>query len=99
MLEGALALAVARHGLTFTKELVLVNGEAFEPHGSTRMQFSCADPDFRAQAITKAIGESRGSVLKNISRVDELHEAGCDIVALRDNGLRVARTVPVDMLD
>ena len=74
MLEGALALAVARHGLTLAEELVLVNCEAFEPHGAPGMEFSSANPDFRTKAVTETVGKSRGSVLKNIGRVDELHE-------------------------
>src|SRR5258708_28891122 len=99
MFEGALALAVARHGLTLAEQLVLVNCEAFEAHGTARVQFSGADSDFRAQAVTEAVGESRGGVLKNIGRVDELHESRRDIMALRHDGFRMARAVAVDVLD
>ena len=99
MLECALALAVARHGLTLAEELVLVNGEAFEAHGPAGVQFSGADSDFRAQAVTETVGESRGRVLKNIGRVDEFHEPRRDIMAFRHDGFRMPRAVPVDMLD
>src|SRR5579864_9360298 len=99
MLERALALAVTRHGLPLAKQLVLVNREAFEAHGSARVQFSSADPDFRAQSVAEPVGESRGRILKNIGRVDELHEPGSDVMTLRDNRFRVPRAVPVDVLD
>src|SRR5580700_3922696 len=99
MLKGALALAVAGHGLALAKEFVLVNREAFEAHGPAGVQFSGADPDLRAQAVTETVGESRGGVLKNIGRVDELHEARSDIMALRHDGFGMPRTVPVDVFD
>src|ERR1700674_1974954 len=99
MLERALALTVARHGLTLAKELVLVNGEAFEAHWPARVQFSGADPDLRAQAVTEAVGESRGRVLKNIGCVDELHKPRRHIMALRHDGFRMPRSVPVDVLN
>src|SRR5580693_162860 len=99
MLKGALALAVAGHGLALAKEFVLVNREAFEPHWPARVQFPGADPDLRAQAVTETVGESRGGVLKNIGRVDELHEARSDIMALRHDGFGMPRAVPVDVFD
>ena len=99
MLEGALALAVAGNRLTIAEKFVLVRGEPFEAHRAARVQFSNADAEFRAQAVPETVGESCGGVLKNASRVHELHEARRDIVAFRHDGFRVARAVPVDVLD
>src|SRR5580704_18498091 len=97
--ECSLALAVTRHGLTLAEKFVFVNREAFEPHRPARVQFPGADPDLRAQAVTETVGESRGGILKNIGRVDELHEARSDIMALRHDGFSMPRAVPVDVFD
>src|ERR1700722_13514901 len=99
MLERALAFAVARHGLPFAKQLVLVNGEPFEPHGPASMQFPGADPDLGAQSVTEPIRKSRGSILKNIGRVHELHEPRRHIMALGPDGLRMPRAISIDMFN
>src|SRR3981189_1833821 len=99
MLESAMALAVAGDGLAFAEKFIFVGGESFKAHGAARVQFACADAEFRAQPVPETVGESCGSILKNASRSDEPHEARRDVVAFRYDRFRVARAVPVDVFD
>src|SRR3981189_1961880 len=99
MLESAMALAVAGDGLAFAEKFIFVGGESFKAHGAARVQFACADAEFRAQPVPETVGDSCGSILKNASRIDELHAARGDVVVFRSERSGGAGAVPVDVFD
>ena len=59
MFELARVVAgIGRHNVAVSDQLVFVDQKTFHTDRAARMRFVRADADFRAEAVTKSIGEA-----------------------------------------
>jgi len=74
MFEVLQALAILRHGVPVSEQLVLIGGQAFQAHWAAGMQLAVADADLGPQAVVIPIGKPSGGVLENACGVYLVHE-------------------------
>jgi len=73
---------------------------SFKATGRARASLPVADAEFRAQPIPGNRRKPGGRILKKRRRVDgNSMKRAANVVAFRYDRFRVARAVPVDMLD
>src|SRR6185436_73805 len=77
---------------------VLERGEAFQSHGTARVQLVGGDADLRAEAVLVAVGEAGRRVDDHRARVDLAQEALRALRVLGDDRVGVLRAVGGDVL-
>ena len=92
-----LALAIRKRHVSAAPDLVLVNHQALEADGATRVDLVGADADLGAEAVAHAVGEARGRVPVSSRAVDGRHEALGELLGRGQDGVGVVRAVLVDV--
>ncbi len=63
------------------------------------MKLAVADPKFSPQTVTEAIRKTRGSIMKDAGRIHFIHELFGSSGVFRENAVRMARTILINMVD
>ena len=87
------------HGLAGTDQFILVGRKPLKPHRTAGMKLACGDPDFRTQAVNKAVRKAGGNIPVNAGTVHLLHKNRRVLLIGCDNTVRMMRTKTVDMID
>src|SRR5215210_4656199 len=74
VLERPLSPAVAGDGLAVADQFVFVGRETFEADGAARVQLARADAKLCAEAVAKAVGETRRGVVIDARRINALQK-------------------------
>src|SRR5215210_701024 len=74
MLERFFSSTVNGDRVAVSDEHVLVGRQAFESDRPARVQFSCADAKLCAEAVAKAVGETRRGVVIDARRINALQK-------------------------
>jgi len=57
---------VVGYDLSGSSQFVFVNDESFESYGAAGVYFVCADSDFCAEAVSKAVAKARAAVVEYV---------------------------------
>ena len=85
--------------LPLALDQVLVGGQGLESHGAAGVEFLGGDADLAAEAEDAAVGEARGGVDIDTSRVDIVHEVLGHLVVLCGDDFGVLARIGLDMVD
>ena len=81
---------VVGYDLSGSSQFVFVNDESFESYGAAGVYFVCADSDFCAEAVSKAVAKARAAVVEYVARIDETHKLLGRVFVCSDNGVGMA---------
>ena len=90
---------IRRRSLPATRQPVLVNHQSIQSHRSPGVDFVCADAYFCAEAEAHAVGEARAAIPELARRIYAGTEAVGDFFGCSHDGVRVMRSVSIDVLN
>lgn len=94
-----LTLTIIKRNLSFAPDLILINRQALETNGATRVNLVGANTNFGAKAVAHTIGEASRGIPVDTSRVNAGHELLGLVLVRGEDGISMVRSVSVDVKD